>query len=244
MAFAASIYNVAVQSGLIVSSTPARLQWERQPPLASLAGLPWESSQHPVVIIVDQNGVRVDADSESELRVEVVASDRTLAAGQVEGRGPRDADGLLLGERRSKCCRGRCIFTDLAIALAGSDFQLRVSARFAPLHVLQTRVYGAAVTQASLLSHEMRVTGCFGPVTCNQRGTCASPASPSTRALAAGHGNASSTGVAVAARGKASSGASSLERRQVHTSCTIHVCVVYGIDGCAYGGKTARLSAG
>ena len=147
VAFAASIYNVAVQRGLIVSSTPARLEWERQPPLASLAGRPWQSPQQPVIIIVDQNGVRVDADSQTELRVEVVASDRTLAAGQVEGRGARDADGLLLGERRSKCCRGRCIFTDLAIALAGSDFQLRVSARFAPLHVLQTRVYAAAVTQ-------------------------------------------------------------------------------------------------
>jgi len=135
IAYAASIYNLAIQTSLTVSEVPAKLSWERQAPLTSAAGLTWPPYQQPVLIICDSSGVRVEADSKSVVEVELVASQETLAAGNALGKGARNAASLVLGNKRAKCCRGRCAFTDLSIGLAGSGMKLRASTFFERLHV-------------------------------------------------------------------------------------------------------------
>ena len=135
ISYAASIYNLAIQTGLRVSGNAARLVWDRQPPRLSRAGVPWPVEAQPAVLICDANGVRVEADSRTVVTVALLASSLTLAAGNVEGQGARDAATLVLGNAKAKCCRGRCAFTDLAIGLAGSGFKLQASATLERLHV-------------------------------------------------------------------------------------------------------------
>jgi len=185
IAFSASIYNVAVQVGLRVSDVPAALVWELEPPATSAAGVAWSLSAQPVIIVIDSSGLRVEADSKTHIILQLVAAADTLAAGHVEGLGPRDAGSVVLGNTRSKCCRGRCSFTDLSVGLAGKSYVLRATAVFAPLHTAtaasaaQPRVQ----TKAEISSRPFDIRGCFAALTCNMRGACADAhsAAPSVR---------------------------------------------------------------
>ena len=170
IAFAASTYNVAFQAGLEVSELPSQLLWQQEAPATSAAGIAWAPAAQPVIIIGDASGLRVKADSSTQVTVQVVAPANTLAAGHIEGKGPRKATDVILGNTVSKCCRGRCVFTDLSIALAGSGYQLRVSTDFALLHPSLPAT--AAIKGVSVTSQAFVMTGCYGPVTCNKRGVC------------------------------------------------------------------------